>query len=133
MMQLAGIEVNGFSWVLENEAMHIRITFSQGSLTLDSYFNKLVQAEYVSDSASGYLFYYLFDGNPLYANDGSWMLVGSTVTDIIALTRVGGKQFVLELSRDVPAAILSNLSSSSLMAWRAFVIRLSFAIVTWII
>ncbi len=109
MTQLASIEVNGFSWVLENEAMRIRITFTKGSLTWDSCFNKLAESEYVADPASGYLFYYLFDGHPLYANDGGWTLAGSMVTDIVAFDKHWGKQLVLEMSREIPVAISVKL------------------------
>ncbi|MCD9025058.1 hypothetical protein [Cohnella silvisoli] len=53
-----------------------------GSIEMTSFYNKEAGKEYLTGSVSNYLFYYDYDGNELYADDGGWTLGTDTISNI---------------------------------------------------
>jgi len=96
------ITQNGNNWTLENDVMRTVISFSDGSIDMTSFYNKLVDREYLTGQGERHLFYHKYEGNDIYADDGGWTLESSAISDISLYNINWGKQLEIVISRDVP-------------------------------
>lgn len=105
----ASISKHKTSWTLQNDSLRSVISFSNGSVEMVSFYNKLAEKEYLADSGSSQLFRYIYDGTDLSANAGGWSLDGSAIKDIDVFGRNWGKQLTLKISRRRPQSVSIRL------------------------
>lgn len=97
------------TWTLQNDALRSVIVFSNGSVEMTSFYNKLADQEYLTGSGERHLFQYTYDGTNLVANAGGWSLEASAIKDIRVYGQIWGKQLAVEISRKHPENVSIKL------------------------
>ena len=97
------------SWILQNDALRSVIVFSNGSVEMTSFYNKLADREYLTGSGESHLFQYTYDGTTLVANAGGWSLDSSGIKGIEVFGQNWGKQLAVEISRQRPQNVSIKL------------------------
>jgi hypothetical protein len=97
------------TWILQNDALRSVVVFSNGSVEMTSFYNKLADREYLTGSGERHLFQYTFDGTNLVANAGGWSLDASAIKDIKVYGQTWGKQLAVEISRKCPQNVSIKL------------------------
>ncbi|HEY6738694.1 MAG TPA: hypothetical protein VI076_07565, partial [Actinopolymorphaceae bacterium] len=107
------------SWLLENEALRLRLEFADGSVVVTSLLNKRAGTkgvEYQGRSRGGRrLFEYVLDGSSrVAANDGGWALLEPSVGDLVMHPVHGGttpvgRELRLPLRRTSPQPLTVTL------------------------
>ncbi|MGI6270315.1 MAG: GDSL-type esterase/lipase family protein [Candidatus Howiella sp.] len=124
----ASVVRDGNRWTLENPSLRVVLAFADGSIALESFYNKAAEKEYLTPGADSYLFSYTYgeyiDGTvwtvedykkngsvpsagentvTLRSDDGGWTLGKVSVTDITMIPEEGveeilGKQLEITLA-----------------------------------
>lgn len=112
----ATLEKENNSWNFENEIISAKVSFDDGSLSLESLYNKEAGREYITAGEDNYLFSYKIgeyvtggtsrDDITAASNDQSWTLKSATISDITMnesddVTTVLGKSLSVELESAV--------------------------------
>ncbi len=100
---------SGNTWTLENDVMKAVVSFANGSLTLDSLYNKEAGTEYLTGSGDNYLFSYKYGNHQLRADDGGWTLTADAEENIMMNQTHVGKSLQITLSRTSPDPVQIKL------------------------
>ena len=124
----ASVVQDGNRWTLENPTLRVVLAFADGSVRMESFYNKTADKEYLTPDADSYLFSYTYgeyvngtvwtvedykkngsvpsagkDTVTLRSDDGSWELGKTSVSDITMIPEEGveevlGKQLEITLT-----------------------------------
>jgi hypothetical protein len=105
----ATIQQVGNTWTLENDVLSVVISFDQGSVEMDSFFNVESEKEYLTAAAPKHLFSYVYGNSTLASNDGGWTLGTPVIRNITGFSRTWGKQLEIPISRTTPQQVTVRL------------------------
>lgn len=95
-------------WKLQNEAVTLKVQFNHGKLTLGAFKNRKAGLDYLAGQADLPLFTQVINGSKVAANDGSWTLGKTSISDIELYGKKWGKQLEVTLSRAVPVSLTTR-------------------------
>jgi hypothetical protein len=100
----ATVTVQGKSWTLRNASFQATASFSSGSLSLTSFYNREAKVEYLKGRPRAPLFSHRVNGWTNTASDGGWTLASATVSDIELYGIKWGQRLEITLTRQQPVA-----------------------------
>jgi hypothetical protein len=98
----ATVTERGSSWTLRSETLQVKVSFAEGSLHLDSFYNREAKTEYLANGSNMALFTHVVNGATLAANDGGWKLAGADISDIKLYGITWGRRLEITLARTEP-------------------------------